>query len=45
MSFISLPLCIMQNYPFYFQLISGSQIHILQFEFLNTWLEYNLKKS
>lgn len=31
---VSLPLSIMQNYSLYFQLISSSQFHILQFEFL-----------
>lgn len=34
MCLVSLPLSIMENYPLYFQLISSSQIHILQFKLL-----------
>lgn len=42
MCWVHLPLSIMQNYPFYFQLISSSQIHILQFKLLkNTVVQFN----
>lgn len=44
MCLVHLPLSIMQNYPLYFQLISSSQIHILQFKLLrNTVVQFRVQ--
>lgn len=44
MCLVHLPFSIMQNYPLYFQLISSSQIHILQFKLLrNTVVQFRVQ--